>query len=73
MEVLIVERDWKSAYNQTTTLKTSEGKVIEVIRENNKQPRYNKKEITITKLGKSQTYKLDWSNVNPDKRLTKYN
>lgn len=63
MESLTVERDWQSAYNQTTTLKSKDGKVVEVIREHTKQPKKSNKTITITKLGKSKIYSLDWSNV----------
>lgn len=63
MEILIVERNWQSAYNQTTTLKTKEGKVVEIIREHTKQPKKNTPTITITKLGKSKTYALDWSKL----------
>ncbi len=63
MESLIVERNWQSAYNQTTTLKSKDGKVVEVIREHTKQPKKNSKTITITKLGKSKTYTLDWSQI----------
>ena len=63
MESLIVERDWQSAYNQTTTLKSKDGKVVEVIREHIKQPKKNTKTITITKLGKETTYSLCWEAI----------
>lgn len=63
METLVVERDWQSAYNQTTTLKTKAGKVIKVIREHTKQPKKGSKTIVVTKLGKQIEYLLDWSNI----------
>lgn len=64
MEILIVERDWQSAYNQITTLKNTKGEVIQVIREHTKQPKKGSKTIVITKLGKQTEYLLDWSNIN---------
>jgi len=63
MDILTVERDWQSAYNQTTTLKSKDGKVVDIIREHTKQPKKNTKTITVTKLGKSKIYSLDWSNI----------
>ncbi len=63
METLIVERDWQSAYNQTTTLRSKEGKVVKIISEHINQPKKNQKTIVITKLGKSKTYSLDWSQI----------
>lgn len=63
MEVLIVERDWQSAYKQTTTLRDKEGKVVSIIREHINQPKKGTKEIVLTKLGKRTTYTLDWSNI----------
>ncbi len=64
MDTLIVERDWQSAYNQTTILKNSEGKVVSIITNHTKQPKKDTLTITITKLGKEKTYKLDWSKIN---------
>lgn len=63
METLVVFREWLSAYNQTTTLRTREGKVVAIIREHNKQPKKGTKEIKLTRLGKQTTYKLDWSQI----------
>lgn len=63
LEVLFVEREWVSAYNQLTTLKTTEGKVVAIIREHNKQPRKGSKTIALTNRGIKTTYKLDWSNI----------
>lgn len=64
MDTLIVERDWKSAYNQSTTLKNNLGKVIAVISGHTKQPKKGTTTITLTKLGKQTTYLLDWSKIN---------
>lgn len=63
MEILTVHREWITAYKQTTFLKTREGKVVEIIREHTKQPKKGSETITLTKLGKEKTYKLDWSKV----------
>jgi hypothetical protein len=63
VEVLVVERDWQSAYNQTTTLKTREGKVIEIIREHTKQPKKNTPTIVLTKMGNKKEYALCWDNI----------
>lgn len=63
MEILTVERDWQSAYNQTTTLKNEVGKVVSIIREHTKQPKKGSKTIVLTKLGKQVEYLLDWSNI----------
>jgi hypothetical protein len=63
VETLIVERDWQSAYNQTTTLRNKEGKVVSVIREHIKQPKKGSKTIVLTKLGKQVKYLLDWSKI----------
>lgn len=63
MKTLIVERDFKSAYNQTTILKTEKGKVIAIIREHTQQPRKNQETIVLTKLNKQTEYMLDWSQI----------
>lgn len=63
MEILTVERDWQSAYNQTTTLKNEVGKVVSVIREHTKQPKKGSKTIILTKLGRQTEYLLDWSKI----------
>lgn len=63
MEVLIVERDWQSAYNQTTTLRNESGKVVAVIGRHTKQPKKGTETIKLTKLGKQTEYLLDWSKI----------
>ena len=63
MKTLIVEREWLSAYKQTTTLRDSKGGVVAIIREHTKQPKYNTPTITLKKLSKSIEYKLDWSQI----------
>jgi hypothetical protein len=63
MEILIVERDWQSAYNQTTTLRNKEGRVVGIIREHTKQPKKGTETIKLTKLGRQTEYLLDWSKI----------
>lgn len=64
METLIIIRSWKSAYNQTSTLKTLDGKLKAVITSPNKQPKKNSKTITLKQNGKNIEYLLDWSKIN---------
>ena len=56
---LTVYRERKSAYNITTILKDSKGKVKKVFSNMLNQPRKGTKTIVIN----CWTFKLDWSNV----------
>lgn len=56
---LTVYREWQSAYNQTTILKDSNGKVKAIFNSSLQQPKRAQKELKI----KETVYKLNWSNV----------
>jgi hypothetical protein len=59
MSTLTVFRDWQSAYNQTTTLVTKDGKVRKIINSSLQQPKKKDKTININGI----TYLLNWQNV----------
>ena len=53
-EILYVERQWESAYNQITTLRDSFGRVKKIITSPLQQPKKSHKTITI----KGKEYQL---------------
>ncbi len=59
MIVLVVYREWESAYNQITILKDMQGKTKAIISSSIRQPKRGQKEITINCL----KYALNWNNV----------
>ena len=59
MKVLTVHRERKSAYNITTILKDSEGRVKAIFSNMLRQPHKNRKTIVIN----NSTFLLNWSGV----------